>query len=305
MKKFFLSVLIAILVVVVIVVVALMLVGGPIIKKSVNTFGPLALGVQVSLQDAQFRPLRGLVRLSGLHVGNPKGFKTEALLDVGEVEVLVDVKSLFSDTIVVYRVLVKEPQITFEQGLTKNNLGALLEQLGGEKAPAESEKPTSDATSGKKVIIDELTITGGKVKLSVTAAMGLSAPIALATVSMKNIGREGGTQGVGLTDVVRIILGTVLKSVGQAVGGVGGLAVDGFKAIGGGAKKVGEGAMDALKSLGGGKAAKGATAMEQGAVQVGGAAVEGVKKLGSDMGKAIGDLVDGSDKTNAPAPGVP
>jgi hypothetical protein len=302
MKKIIRRVIVALLIVAAGVVILFSLFGGWAVKKSVNMLGPVVLGVPVQLQNARFAPLRGRLQLSGLHIGNPKGFKTASLVEVDRIDVEVDVASLFSDTIVIRKVLVNEPHITFEQGLKNNNVGALLDQLGGgETAPA---KPEVEAESGKKVVIDELTLTGGKVKLSVTAAMGLSAPIALATVTMKNIGREGGTEGLGLTAVVRIILGTVLKSVVEAAGGVVGLAADGFKAIGGGAIKVGEGTVDALKSLGGGKAAEGAKAMGQGAVQVSGAAVDGVKQLGSEVGKAIGGLMGGGD-TNTPAPVKP
>jgi len=302
MKKLILGVLIALLLIVVIGMMVLMLYGGSIIKKAVNTVGPDILGVPVTLQEAQFSLTKGRLQLTGLHVGNPKGFKTAALCDVGQIEVEVDLKSLLTDTIVIRRILVKEPQITYEQGLRGNNLGALLEQMGGDKeaTPAPAAK---DAEPGTKVVIDELTISGGKVKLSVTAAMGVSAPIALTTVSMKNIGREGGTEGLGMTDVVRLILGTVLKSVVQAVGGLGGVAVDGVKAMGAGAVKVGGGAVDAVKSLGSGKAAEGAKAMGQGAVQVGGAAVEGVRLLGKGMGKAISGVMGSGATTNSPAEG--
>lgn len=301
MKKIIVGVLVALLLVVVIVVTVLALFGGAVIRKSVNTVGPSVLGVPVSLQDARFVPWKGQVSLAGLHVGNPKGFKTDSLIDVGRIDIVVDVQSLFSDMIVIRRVWIQEPQITFEQGFKNNNLGALVTQLGGGgTAPA---KPASEAKPGKKVVIDELTVTGGKVKLSVTSAMGMSAPISLDTVSMKNVGREEGMQGVGPVDVARIVLGTVLKSVVGAAGGVGGLAADGVKAIGGGAMKVGEGTVDSLKSHGGGKVAEGAKVMGQGAAQVGGAAVEGVKQLGDGVSKAIGGLIGTRDETNAPAKG--
>lgn len=53
--------------------------------------------------------------------------------------------------------------------------------------------------------------------------------------------------------------------------------------------------MESLKLLGGDKAAAGVKAMGQGA------AVKGVKNTGGGMGKAIGGLFGGGDKTNAPA----
>lgn len=307
MKKTLLIVVSVLLAVLIIVVIGFAFFGGAIIKQSINTAGPSIMGVPVTLQNARFLPLRGRIVLSGLHVGNPEGFKTESLFDAGRIDVQVSLRSLFSDTIVIRKILVDAPEITFERGLRSSNLGALADKLGSAgspEAPAPSPAPAKETKPAKKVVIDELTISGGKVKLSVTAAMGLSAPIALAQVQMKNIGREGEMEGIGVADVTRIIVETVLKSVLNAVGGAGGLAKDGAKAIGGGAKQVGEAAVDSVKVLGGDKAAEGLQAMGAGAAQVGGAAVEGVKNIGSDVGKAIGGLFGGG-KTNAPAPAAP
>ncbi|MEI6167484.1 MAG: AsmA family protein [bacterium] len=299
MKKSFFWLLIVVLVVLLTLGITFAFFGGAVVKRSVNTLGPAVLGVPVSLQDARFMPMRGQLRLSGLHIGNPKGFKTEMLLDVGVIDMELNMASLFSDTIEIRKIQVNDPQITFEQGLTRSNLGAYLDQLsGGKKEPA---TPADKTQSGRKVVIDELTLTGGKVKLSVTAAMGLSAPIPLATVTMKNIGRESGAEGTGIADIVRIITEAVMKTVVDAIGGAGGLAIEGFKAVGGGVVKVGQGTIDTLKSLGSSKAAEGVKELGQGAVLVGGSAVEGVKQLGSKVGGAVSGVFSGGE-TNTPAP---
>ncbi len=58
--------------------------------KGFNTGAPAALGVPASLQDLQFRPLRGKASLEGLHIGNPEGFKTDGLLDLASVSIRLD-----------------------------------------------------------------------------------------------------------------------------------------------------------------------------------------------------------------------
>jgi hypothetical protein len=275
--------------------------GGAVICRSVNVAAPGFLGVPATLQDAELSPFRGRLVLLGLRIGNPKGYKTESLVTVDRIDVQVSIGSLLSDTIVIRRILVDAPQVTFERGMKNSNLGALMDQLGGggekDDRLASTSKPSAPVESGKKVVVDELVIVGGKVKLSVTAAMGLSAPIALADIRLANIGRKGEMEGIGVADVVRIVLGTVMRSVVDAIGGVGGLAVDGVKAIGGGVQMVGEAAVDGIKKLGGEKATAGVRAMSDGAAQIGGAAVEGVKSVG----KAIGGLFGGNEKTNFPA----
>lgn len=257
--------------------------GGVIVRSAVNGAGTKMLGVPVTLKDASVSLLRGHVRLTGLHIGNPQGFKTDSLFDVGTIEVKLKPSSLLSDTIVIEKILVDAPEITFERGLRQSNFGALIEGLSGKggavekpaAGPAPEAKPADASKPGKKVVIDELTVSGGKVKLSLTAAMGFSAPVALSTISMKDIGRDSGTKGMGATDVVGLILGTVFKSVLAAVGGVGAGAVDGVSAVGGAA-------------VGGMK-------------DVGDAAAGAVRNLGGGVGKALGGLFGGGAKTNAPA----
>ncbi|MBU4459920.1 MAG: AsmA family protein [Verrucomicrobia bacterium] len=264
--------------------------GGAIVRSAVNGAGAAMLGVPVTLKGASVSLLSGRVRLSGLHIGNPQGFKTDSLCDVGTIEVKLKPSSLLSDTIVIEKILVDAPEITFERGIRKSNFGALLEGLsgkgGGTEKPAPEAAPADASKPGKKVVIDELTVSDGKVKLSLTAAMGFSAPVALATISMKDIGRDSGTKGMGVTDIVGLILGTVFKSVVAAVGNVGEFATDGMKAVGGAA-------VDGASVIGGAAAG--------GARDVGNAAAGAVRDLGGGVGKALGGLFGGHGKTNAPA----
>jgi uncharacterized protein involved in outer membrane biogenesis len=71
-------------------------------------------GVPVTLEQATFRPWSGKIGLKNLHVGNPKGFNTPGVFDLGQVDVELDVRSLLRDTIVIRRIAVgtekkKEP----------------------------------------------------------------------------------------------------------------------------------------------------------------------------------------------------
>jgi hypothetical protein len=279
MKKLIRNVGVAVLGLVVAGAIGISVFGGAIVRSAVNGTGAAMLGVPVTLKGASVSLLSGRVRLSGLHIGNPQGFKTESLFDVHTIEVKLKLSSLLSDTIVIEKILVEAPEITFERGIRQSNFGALIEGLshkgGGAEKPAPEAKPSDASKPGKKVVIDELTVSDGKVKLSLTAAMGFSAPVSLATISMKDIGRDSGTKGMGVTDVVQLILGTVFKSVLSAVGGVGEAAADGVSAIGGAA-------------MGGVK-------------DVGGAAAGAVRDIGGGVGKALGGLFGGAGRTNKPA----
>ena len=249
---------------------AIIFCGGPLIKHTINTVGPQALGVPVTLQSAHFAPFRGKLKLKGLHVGNPEGFKTDGIFDLGSLEVDLDTASLFKKVIVIREVRIEGPEITYERALKNSNIGQLLEQLGpATNAPAA--QPTAPAPKdegGKKVVIHKLTLSGARVHASVTALGGHALLLPLPPLSLVNIGGSGeDAKGVTFVAAIRDILVSVFSSVTSVVTGAGQLAVDGVKAVGG-------------------------------------AAVDGVKAVGAGAGKALGgvkNLVGLGDKTDKDA----
>ena len=126
MKKF-LKVVLWIVVVLAVLLGAAVLFLDRVILHGFNTAAPVVLGVEASLGEAQVKLLRGYVSLKELHIGNPEGFKTDGLFDLGEVMVDVDMNTIGADPIVIERVLVKGAKVTYEQGLLGNNIGALLD----------------------------------------------------------------------------------------------------------------------------------------------------------------------------------
>lgn len=296
MAKFIKWVVVVIVMLVLSAIVGAALFGGALVKQGINRLGPSIMGVPVSVDDSRVSLVQGAIRLEGLRVGNPEGFKTERLFEVEAIDVEIDLSSLASDTVVIRRVHIEAPQITYEQGLRQSNLGALVAGMGSE-SPSPDAGSTGTKSDGKRVVIEDLLIANGKVNLSVTGAMGLSAPVSLATVRMQNVGGEDGSRGLGVRDVVKMVLDTVLRSVMNAVGGVGGLAADGVKAMGEGAAQAGQAAMDGLQAAGAG-ASEGLTIVGDGARQVGGAAVEGVKSAADSVTQRLGGLM-GRGKTNA------
>lgn len=203
---------------------------GGTIKTAVNAFGPGLLGVPVTLRDADVRPLSGTAHLRGLHVGNPPGFSTPALLDVDEVAVELDILSLFSDTIHVRRALVEKPRFTYERGEDKSNVSVVQDTLGAGK---KKEKPPAEETAGspagrkpgakkaeKKVIIDELIVKDPQLNASLTALNGRYVAVKLGDIEVRDIGRAEG--GVTFSEAVRQIFASVAANIEKAVGEVAG-----------------------------------------------------------------------------------
>lgn len=243
MKKWLRRTLIVLLVLLAVVVLIINFFLGTVITKSLETAGPIALGVPITLDDAEFRLLRGHVTLRGFVLGNPKGFKTEKAISVDEVTVDLDPKTLLSDTLVIKRIYVNAPDITYELGLGKSNIGRILEQAEGpddkdDKAEAEKkEEPAKDEKGGKKVVINDFLIENGRVRISTTLAMGAAAPVPLPTIHLKDIGKE--KQGTSPLDVFKQVLGAIVGSVTKIGADSEGAAADASEKA---AKAVEEGA---------------------------------------------------------------
>ncbi len=233
-----------------------------VVLKGVNAAAPAALGVPVTLQDASISLLRGKAALQGLHIGNPEGFKTDGLFDLGSIAVDIDNSTLLSDTIVIKEIAIDGLALTYEKGLLDSNLGALIEQLsaGAEKeAPeaGEAEEPTEpqDATEkpAKKVVIEKLSITGSRMNFSITGAAALTGggaiPLPLPPITLTDLGKE--KEGITFVEAIQEVLQAIAGAAGTAIAGAGNLVGDAGKAVGEGAMDVGEGAVEAGKVVGG------------------------------------------------------
>jgi len=290
------KILIGILVVLAIVLVVAELAMDKMLLKGFNTAAPQMLGVPATLDDASLSLLRGTAGLAGLHIGNPEGFKTDSIFDLASIDIELDNASLLSDTIVIKSIAIDGLVLTYERGLLNSNLGALIDQLAGDKEktgadapekdkPAEKEKADAAADKpGKKVIIEKLTITGSKMNVSLTGAAALTGggviPIPLPPITLTDLGKE--KEGVTVVEAIQRVLKAILGTAGSAISGAGDLLGDGAKALGDGAWAVGEGAVGAGQAVVGGSVDAG-KAVVGGTVDAGKAVVGGA----ADAGKAV------------------
>ena len=259
---------VVILVVVVLVVLAIVINRlDPIVKTAMESVGPKMLGAPVTVEKVDFSVLRMRFELDNLVVGNPEGYNTDNAISVGKVLLKVRPLSLFTSKIHVEQVLVEDPAITYEVGLGNSNIGTLLENVNkftskdGEKEeePKEEEKPEE---GGKKVVIDEVTVSGGKVRLSAKILQGVAAPIPLPTISLHDIGKEkdGASMIEATAETLKGIFTGIVDCGKQGVSALGDGVKDVSKAIGDGAKDLGKAigdnagkAVDAVKGIFGSK----------------------------------------------------
>jgi uncharacterized protein involved in outer membrane biogenesis len=181
------------------VIIILLVVGvsnlGPIIKKAVNTYGPKITKTQVQLGDVGVSLLSTEAKLKDFLLGNPEGFKSEQAMSVKSVHVNVDEKSLTKDTIIIDKIEVVAPKITYEKVRGTDNFQTIMNNVKKAVGANTATKPSAEKGKkgeGKKIIIRDFILRNGKVNLTM-AALGENIVSAdLPDIHLKNVGQKKG-----------------------------------------------------------------------------------------------------------------
>ncbi len=190
---------------------------GPIIKKAVNTYGPEITKTSVRLGDAGVSLFSGEAKLSDFQLGNPKGFNTPQAMKVGSIYVDVDEKSLTANPIVIDRIEVLAPEITYERSGRDDNFKALLRnvkkrsgasQTGGDAA---KKAETGDSSGGKKLLIRSVVIKDGRINLTAKVMAGKTVSAELPYIELKDVG--GQKEGVTPARAMNLILAELYKQM--------------------------------------------------------------------------------------------
>ena len=253
----------------------------PVVKQVTDYVGKNVLKDKIDVEDVSLNLFTGRLTIRNFKVGNPgnmqdfnpanntEKFETPTIMEVGEIYVNLNMRSIFSDKIQIREITIREPHITYEMGgFSDSNVQSILNHIKESKGPAE-EKPAEEAKPaeepkkpGKKVIIDLVRVTDGKIRLASKVTGNNALPIPLPDIEIKDIGKEK-PEGTSMVDATCEILTTICTSVGDAVVAAAKQIKEwgeaGIKAVGEAAgaavdatKDAAKGAADAVKGLFGG-----------------------------------------------------
>ena len=300
---------IVVVVVLLVAVLTLPMTIGPIVKTAASVGGPKALGVPVSVGDVKLNALAGNLTVSQVKVGNPQGYSDKDAFAVDKVEVGLNMRSLMSDTIVVRKIQIDAPAISFESKDGKSNFDAMMANTK-KASEEEKQKTEKEKKPGKKVVIEEFSLNNAKVSYASGITLGKSITVPLPSLVIRDIGKKSG--GATAADALTEVINGILGGLSQAVTGISGAASDLLKGVSGaadgllkGAGDATKGATDALKGV-----TDGASDADSGATKAlkdvaGGAtdAASGAAKGVTDALKSLtgGSAADGAKETAADA----
>ena len=201
MIKFILKTIFVLLVLLIVALVGVYYYAGDIIKKAVETYVPDITKTTAKLENVDISLLKGEVSLSGLEIGNPKGFKSPDIFSVKKIAVSFDPKSVLTDKIVINRILVDGTHVsaeaTYKNGnissnisTLKNNVDAFMKKSSSPKSEpkAETKKETpAQSASNKAVVIKDLQINNSALTLGF---LNQTVNIPLPDIRQQNIGQK-------------------------------------------------------------------------------------------------------------------
>ena len=220
---------------------------GPMIKKAVNTYGPKITKTEVRLGDVDVSLFSAEAKLQDFYLGNPKGFKSPDAVKVGSIYVNVDEASVTGDTIIIEKIEVVGPQITYEKARGTDNFKSILnnvEQAVGTGEP--SKKDADKEAESKKILIRDFVLRDGKVNLAMSMPGGKNISAPLPDIHLKDIGTKKG--GVSPAKAFEEILGALYGVITSPA--VSDVLNQGLKALGSGIETLGKGAEGELQSAG-------------------------------------------------------
>jgi uncharacterized protein involved in outer membrane biogenesis len=220
MKKILVRICIVLVVLVVVAALAVHFFLDGAVKKGVETVGPKLTKVDVKLDGVHLSLLGGSGKIKGLVMGNPDPYKTPHSISVGTAALSLKPGSLLSDKLVIKSINVEAPEITFEGGLTGNNLSKILANLneatsGAGGTNVAGATPKEQKKANKKLEVDDFTITGAKLTANITDLGGKSLTIPLPTIHLSNLGT--GPDGITVAELTKQVISAIEKESIKAV----------------------------------------------------------------------------------------
>jgi len=247
--KILIGIVVAIVALLVVAIVTLPLTIAPIVKTAASVGGPKVLGVQVSVGDVKLSPLAGTLVVSKLVVGNPKGYSEKPSFAVDKVDVELNIRSLLSDTIIVKKIQVDAPAISYETKDGTANFDAILANAKKSESEEKAKKAETkdEKKAGKKVVIELFALNGAKLSYASAITFGKSITLPLPSLTLKDIGKESG--GTSPVEAVTEIVNKIVSSVGEAVSSVANKTGDLLKDAASGTTNAAKDAVGSLKKL--------------------------------------------------------
>lgn len=171
--------------------------------------GTKALGVPVTLGEADVRVLGGKFAMQGLSIANPRGYENPNFLNLFQGSVSVDLGSLREEIIELPRLELTGIDVNLERRSGSSNYSVIIQNL--------RRLETGDRRNAKRFIVREIDIRDIYVHVDLLPQAGemARADLAIDRITLTNIG-SGRGRGVKLAELTAVLMQAILEAVAQS-----------------------------------------------------------------------------------------
>jgi len=187
MKKAITYVIGGILGVVILIVLVVMFRLNTIVKSGIEEIGTEMTGTAVTVDRVIISPFSGNGRVTGFRVANPEGYDHEYAIEVDGFAIELEIRSVFSDEVIVNEIAISRPAIVMEQKLIGNNITSILGNIRSVSA---------GETTDKRLVIEHFLLTDGSVDMYLDIGGERSFHAEIARIEFNDLGRGGGQEAV-------------------------------------------------------------------------------------------------------------
>lgn len=163
---------------------------GSVITTAIEEYGSAITQSQVTLRETEFSPTTGETELFDLSVASPTPFKAQPAFLSPRIKMQIDPQTVNEDVIVIKRLEVEAPEITYEITKTGDNLRVLRSHIQEAKTvEANGGDNSSHPGSSKKFIIDDLYISNAVVIVEAAELSGSKATVIMDNLHLQDLGR--------------------------------------------------------------------------------------------------------------------
>lgn len=177
-------------------IVALLLFGGlywltdnldEIVADGITQYGSAMTQARVGVERVEIAPSSGKGVISGLLIGNPRGFKTPYAMRVEKIELDVDLATVTQDVTVIRTLIINHPEVIYEKSNGTTNFDAVQRNIATYLGPLKG-----GGRGSTRLIVEELTICNASAQASADFMGGKTISIPLPDIALKNLGRAKG-----------------------------------------------------------------------------------------------------------------
>jgi hypothetical protein len=185
-----------------------------IVKRAIEHYGSEATKTAVRVGTVAIRLTNGEGTITGLTVGNPKGFSSSPIFSLGRVSVRIESRTAMKPIVVIDDIYIAGTRVVYEtDSAGHSNVDALKKNLDSSEGPKRKETAKKNKKE-KRLRIRRLVIENSTVEVR---SGDKPRTITLGKVEMKDIGGpNGATPDRVAEDIVSAIAGEAGKEAAKA-----------------------------------------------------------------------------------------